>query len=94
MLNKCFYKNLNLNDETIAAGDSKNVIVPLFCSVDFYEDASAYQKNLERFTTEQALVHAVLSYDIAIIEGRHDHFFQMQQAYCGKMPLRGFKQLA
>jgi Domain of unknown function (DUF4375) len=67
--------HVEVNDDTIASGDSWSVIHPVWWSVTIYDGPGMYEQTLEPFSIAQRHVFAILWYVSEVQNGGHRQFY-------------------
>lgn len=67
--------HVEVNDETIANGDSWAVIQPIWWSISIYDGAGVYEQDSSRFSAAQRHVFAIRWYVSQVQNGGHRQFY-------------------
>ena len=82
--------HLEVNDETISAGDSWLVMKPVRCSVTIYDGPGMYEHSFGPFSLAQRHVFAVCWYVSEVSNGGHEQFYSNSTGVVWKDARDGF----
>ncbi len=85
--------HIEVNDETIAMGDPHAVIHPVWWTATIYDGPTAYERSLQRFSTAQRQVFAVLWYIAEVENGGHLQFYSNSTGIVWQDALDGFEAI-
>ncbi len=85
--------HVQVDDDTIAAGDPSVVMHPVWWRANIYDGPVAYELSLEQFSRAQRLVFAVLWYTREVNNGGHRQFYSNSTGIVWKDALEGFEEL-
>jgi hypothetical protein len=84
---------VRIDEATIAIGDPKKVIDPVWWLANFYDDPDAYEESLKRFSKSQRLIWAMLWYISEVNNGGHGQFYSNSTGMVWRDALEGFEVL-
>jgi hypothetical protein len=84
---------VRIDETTIATGDPRRIIDPVWWLATFYDGPEAYEESLKRFSKPQRLVWAMLWYVAEVDNGGHDQFYSNSTGMVWRDALEGFELL-
>lgn len=84
---------VRIDETTIATGDPKRILDPVWWLATFYDGPSAYEESLRRFSKPQRLIWAMIWYKIEVDNGGHHQFYFNSTGMVWRDALEGFEVL-
>src|SRR5262245_27409852 len=85
--------HVQVDDTTIAKGNSQTVIHPVWWRANIYDGPVAYERSLEQFSRGQRHVFAIIWYLNEVNNGGHLQFYSNSTGIVWKDTLAGFEAL-
>ncbi len=83
----------DINDDVIQNSDMYTIIEPLWWSVNIYDGEDEYNKDLDKFTTEQKYIFAIEWYIAEVNNGGHDQFYFNSTGIVWEDAMKGFEAI-
>lgn len=82
-----------IDDAVIDEADPGAIVQPMWWSVSIYDGQSVYERDLQKFSTPQRYLLAILWYDAEVNNGGHHQFYLNPTGIVWRDALHGFRAI-
>jgi hypothetical protein len=86
--------HVEVDDSTIAGGDPRAIIQPVWWLSTIYDGPGMYEHSLRQFSQSQRIVRAILLYVSEVCNGGHSQFYSNSSGIVWRDAMAGFEAIS